>query len=161
MPQSTQLYKWVPGYRQWWKCERLIVVRNCCMARMLPRETELVSEWTGLSGGGGGQSVKRFERSNELDTALYKYISLSSSCSLCRGWGAARNFFTASSDSLFHPPLSLVFFFQSSSSPAFLTSLTLPLPSVVCHPPFFLRVLPIVVCSSPGSLSSSSAFPSH
>ena len=43
--------------------------------------------------------------------------------SLCQGWGAARNFFTASSDSLFHPPLSLVFFFQSSSSPAFLTSL--------------------------------------
>ena len=43
--------------------------------------------------------------------------------SLCQGWGAARNFFTASSDSLFHPPLSLVFFFQSSSSPVFLTSL--------------------------------------
>ena len=43
--------------------------------------------------------------------------------SLCQGWGAARNFFTASSDSIFHPPLSLVFFFQSSSSPAFLTSL--------------------------------------
>ena len=34
-----------------------------------------------------------------------------------------RNFFTASSDSLFHPPLSLVFFVQSSSSPAFLTPL--------------------------------------
>ena len=50
-------------------------------------------------------------------------ISLSSSFSLCQGQGAARNFFTASSDSLFHPPLSLVFFFQSSSSPAFLTSL--------------------------------------
>ena len=30
-------------------------------------------------------------------------------------------FFTASSHSRFHPPLSLVFFFQSSSSPAFLT----------------------------------------
>ena len=43
--------------------------------------------------------------------------------SLCQGWGAARNFFTASSDSLFHTPLSLVFFFQSSSSPVFLTSL--------------------------------------
>ena len=43
--------------------------------------------------------------------------------SLCQGWGAARNLFTASSDSLFHPPLSIVFFFQSSSSPAFLTSL--------------------------------------
>ena len=49
--------------------------------------------------------------------------SLSSSFSLCQGWGAACNFFTASSDSLFHPPLSLVFFFQSSSSPAFFTSL--------------------------------------
>ena len=36
--------------------------------------------------------------------------------SLCQGWGAARNFFTASSDSLLHPPLSLVFVFQSSSS---------------------------------------------
>ena len=55
----------------------------------------------------------------------YKIIHsfISSSFSLCRGWGAARNFFTASSDSLFHPPLSLVFFFQSSSSPAFRTSL--------------------------------------
>ena len=44
--------------------------------------------------------------------------------SLCQGvWGAARNFSNASSDSIFHPPLSLVFFFQSSPSPAFLTSL--------------------------------------
>ena len=31
--------------------------------------------------------------------------------------------FTASSDRLFHPPLSPVFFFQSPSSPAFVTSL--------------------------------------
>ena len=37
---------------------------------------------------------------------------------------------------------------------------TLPLSSVVCHPPSFLRVLPTVVCSSPGSVSSSSALPS-
>ena len=50
-------------------------------------------------------------------------FSLSSSFSICQGWGAARNFFTASSDSIFHPHLSLVFFFQSSCSPAFLTSL--------------------------------------
>ena len=50
-------------------------------------------------------------------------ILLSLYFSLCRGRGTARNFFTASSDSLFHPSLSLVFFFQSSSSPAFLTSL--------------------------------------
>ena len=34
---------------------------------------------------------------------------------------------------------------------------TMPLSSVVCHPPSFLRVLPTVVCSSPVSLSSSSA----
>ena len=100
--------------------------------------------------------------------------------SLCRGWGAARILFTASSDRLVHPPLSLVAFFQSSSSPAFLTSLltqspisalvslvsscpprvTLPPSSAVCYPPSFLRVLPTVVCSSSDSLSSSSALPS-
>ena len=45
-----------------------------------------------------------------------------------------------------------------SSCPA---HLTLTLSSVLCHPPSFLRVLPIVVCSSPVSLSSSSALPSH
>ena len=27
MPQSTQLYKWVPGYRQWWKCEWIVVAQ--------------------------------------------------------------------------------------------------------------------------------------
>ena len=48
----------------------LVVARNCCMARMLPGEAELVSEWTGLSE--RAKSVKRFERSNGLDTALYK-----------------------------------------------------------------------------------------
>ena len=26
-PQSTQLYKWVPGYRQWWKCEWVVVAQ--------------------------------------------------------------------------------------------------------------------------------------
>ena len=49
----------------------LVVARNCCMTRMLPGEAELVSECTGgLSG--RATSVKRFERSNVLDTALYK-----------------------------------------------------------------------------------------
>ena len=52
--------------------------------------------------------------------------SLSSSFSLCQGLGAARNFFNASYDTLFHPPLSLVFFFQSSHSPAFHLFLGLP-----------------------------------
>ena len=37
---------------------------------MLPREAELVSDWTGLSG--RAKSVKRFERSNGLDAALHK-----------------------------------------------------------------------------------------
>ena len=50
-------------------------------------------------------------------------LSLASSFSLCQGRGAACNFFTASSASLFHPPLSPVFFFQSPSTPAFSTSL--------------------------------------
>ena len=44
------------------------------MARMLPGEAEMVSEWTGLSG--KAKSVKRFERSNGLDTALYKTYHL-------------------------------------------------------------------------------------
>ena len=39
------------------------------------------------------------------------------------GVRCSRNILTASSNSLFHPHLSLVFFFQSSSSPAFLISL--------------------------------------
>ena len=50
----------------------LVVARNCCLARMLPGEAELVSEWTGLSG--KAKSVKRFEQSNGLDTALYKKL---------------------------------------------------------------------------------------
>ena len=105
---------------------------------------------------------------------------LSSSFPLCQGRGAARNFFTASSDSFFHPPLSLAFFFQSSSSPAFLASpltqsshlsltslvsscppqVTLPNSSVVCHPPSLLHVLPTTVCFSPVYMSSSSTLPS-
>ena len=48
----------------------LVVARNCCMARMLPGEAELVSEWTGLPG--RAKSVKRFEWSNRPDIALYK-----------------------------------------------------------------------------------------
>ena len=49
-----------------------IFAHNYCMARMLPREAELVSELTGLPG--RAKSVKRFERSNGLDTALYRNI---------------------------------------------------------------------------------------
>ena len=48
----------------------LVVGRNCCIARMLPGEAELVSERTGLPG--EAKSVHRFERSNGLDTALYE-----------------------------------------------------------------------------------------
>ena len=47
-----------------------VVARNCCMARMLPGEAELVSESAGLPG--RATSVQRFERSDGLDTALYK-----------------------------------------------------------------------------------------
>ena len=47
-----------------------VLARNCCLAIMLLIEAELVSEWTGLSG--KAKSVKLFEPSNGLDTALYK-----------------------------------------------------------------------------------------
>ena len=53
----------------------LVVAHNCCVARILPGEAELVLEWTGLPrGGGGAKSVKRknFEWFYGLDTALYK-----------------------------------------------------------------------------------------
>ena len=53
----------------------LVLARNCCLARMFPGEAALVSEWTGLSG--RAKCVKRFERSNGLDTALYKNYLLS------------------------------------------------------------------------------------
>ena len=73
-----QLYKSVPGYKQWWKCEWIVSARNCSVARMLPREAELVLRWTDLS---GEESVKRFEWANVLDAALYKNIpSLSHVC---------------------------------------------------------------------------------
>ena len=48
----------------------LVVARNCCMARMIPGEAELVSELTGLPG--RAKNVKRFERSNGLDTRYIK-----------------------------------------------------------------------------------------
>ena len=49
-PQFTKLYKWVPVYRCSWKCEWIVFARNCCVARMLTREVELMSQWTGLPG---------------------------------------------------------------------------------------------------------------
>ena len=48
----------------------LFLARNCCLARMLSGEAGLVSEWTALRG--KATIVKGFERSNGLDTALYK-----------------------------------------------------------------------------------------
>ena len=54
----------------------LVVARNCCLARILPREAELVSD--GLLW--GAKSVKRFERSKGLDPALYKNIPLPFYC---------------------------------------------------------------------------------
>ena len=48
----------------------LVLARNCCMARMLPGEAEFSVE-TNRSVR-EGKRVKQFERSNELDTALYK-----------------------------------------------------------------------------------------
>ena len=62
----------------------LVIARNCCMARMLPGEAELVSEGTGLPG--KAKSVKRFERSNGLNTALYKDIPFLLLLSLTSVW---------------------------------------------------------------------------
>ena len=58
--------------------------------------------------------------------------------------------------SLHSPPISVLASLVSSC-PA---HVTLPLSSVVFHRPSFLRVHPTVICSSPVSLSSSTALPS-
>ena len=42
MHQSIQLYKWAPGNKCGWKCEWIVLACNCCVARLLPREVELV-----------------------------------------------------------------------------------------------------------------------
>ena len=48
----------------------LVLARNCCLTRMLPGEAE---NGVGMNRSvREGKSVKRFERSNGLDTALYK-----------------------------------------------------------------------------------------
>ena len=61
----------------------LVLALNCFLARMLPGEAELVSGCTGLPG--RAKSVKRFERSNGLDTALYKnYLYLFTVKFICR-----------------------------------------------------------------------------
>ena len=48
----------------------LVFARNCCLARMLPREAE---NCVGMNRSvREGKKCKAFKRSNELDTALYK-----------------------------------------------------------------------------------------
>ena len=69
MTQFTQLYRWVPDYRRWWKCECLVVACNCCMTRMLPREVEL--EWTGLP---VEEKCKTLWAAQRLETVLHKNI---------------------------------------------------------------------------------------
>ena len=104
----------------------LALARNCCLARMLPGEAELVSEWTGLPG--EAKSVKRFERSNGLDTALYKnYLYL---------------FFTSADLLLFvllsrHVPTSIPPHPLPKISMAFLCFFRLPLILLVLSSPVF------------------------
>ena len=45
MPQLTQLYKWVSGCRQEWKCEWLVFVQRLRHGWKLLREVHLVSDW--------------------------------------------------------------------------------------------------------------------
>ena len=42
LPQFTQLYKWVPGYRQWWIMWTNSLPRsNCCEAQCFPEKLNL------------------------------------------------------------------------------------------------------------------------
>ena len=70
--QSTQLYKWVPGYKQVVDmCTSSLRALIVAYGWMLPREVEMVFHWTGLP---GKKCVKRFEQSWGLDTSLYKNL---------------------------------------------------------------------------------------
>ena len=65
----------------------LVLAHNCCLARLLPGEAEngVRMNSTGLSG--KAKSVKRFERSNRLDTALYKnYLFFLPLCVGCKSF---------------------------------------------------------------------------
>ena len=44
VPRFSQLYKWVPGYGRWWKCEWIVFARNCCMARMKEKSNRCQNE---------------------------------------------------------------------------------------------------------------------
>ena len=69
-PVHSLPYEWVTVPDTGGHVSGLVSARNCSIAKMLPGEAELVSEWTGLPV--NAKSVKRFERSNGPDIALYK-----------------------------------------------------------------------------------------
>ena len=79
----------------------LVVAHNCCMARMLPGEAE---NGVGMNRSvREGKSVKRFERSNGLDTALFKnylfflpFLSPNHDCSALMKWSNSNQFASCS-----------------------------------------------------------------
>ena len=74
-PQFPELNKWVPGYRQWWKYEWLVVACNCCVARMLPKKPS----WCRNEQVCQGWSIKCFELFiTPLINNIYYYTTLCS-----------------------------------------------------------------------------------
>ena len=69
-PQLTQLFNEYLAIDSGGNVSDLDFARKCSVARMLPGEAGLVSEWTGLPG--EKKSVKRSERTKGPDTGLYK-----------------------------------------------------------------------------------------
>ena len=63
------------------KCEWIVFARNCCLARMLLREVELVSEWTGLSG--RAKSVKWKELEIQIQNPLMNIANFLENVSVC------------------------------------------------------------------------------
>ena len=64
VPQLTQLYKWVPGYRQQLKCDWIVLLRGW-------NASQRGQVHAGMNRSARGWSVKRFERSSGLDNAIY------------------------------------------------------------------------------------------
>ena len=72
--QFTQPYKWVPGYRRWWKCEWILFARCCSIIECFSQNSSRCRNEHVCQG------VKHFEWYDGMDTALFKIILLPLMC---------------------------------------------------------------------------------
>ena len=135
----------------------MVFARNCCVATMFPREAELVSERTGRPE--RAKSVQHFDRSNGLDTALYKKYLTAIILLFCYSMYIL---------SIILPviPYNICIYLKKCHSPGYSMLLSIILPVIPCiylkkcHSPGYSMLLSIILpvipciylkkCHSPG-----------